>query len=115
MQAAVTKSGLWEELASDWVCLDCELMPWSSKAQDLLRQQYAPTGAAARTGLAASIAALRTTSKHLPEASELTGRYQERPVMAEQLRRGVPPLLLDCSLIGRFESLRRSTCWRTKV
>src|SRR6267142_1674583 len=84
VQAAVTKSGLWEELASDWVCLDCELMPWSSKAQDLLRQQYAPTGAAARAGLAASIAVLRTTSKHVPEASELTGRYEERRVMAEQ-------------------------------
>jgi protein phosphatase len=23
---------------------DCELMPWSSKAQELLRQQYAPVG-----------------------------------------------------------------------
>src|SRR5256884_3875829 len=59
-------------------------MPWSSKAQDLLRQQYAPAGAAARAGLAASIAALRTTSKHVPDASEVTGRYEERRVMAEQ-------------------------------
>jgi protein phosphatase len=84
VQIAVTKSGLWDELASDWLCLDCELMPWSSKAQDLLRQQYAPTGAAARAGLAASIAALRTTSDHVPEASELAGRYEERRVMAEQ-------------------------------
>src|SRR3984893_5762837 len=84
VQAAVTNSGLWEELASDGVCLDCELMSWSSKAQDLLRQQYAPTGAAARAGLATSITALRTASKRVPEASELTGRYEERRVMAEQ-------------------------------
>jgi protein phosphatase len=84
VQTAVSASGLWDELATDWLCLDCELMPWSSKAQDLLRQQYAPTGAAARAGLAASIAALRKTSKHVPEASELTGRYEERRVMAEQ-------------------------------
>jgi protein phosphatase len=84
IQAAATKSGLWDELATDWLCIDCELMPWSSKAQDLLRQQYAPTGAAARAGLAASIAALRTTSKHVPEALELAGRYEERRVMAEQ-------------------------------
>jgi len=41
VQAAVTESGLWDELASDWVCLDCELMPWSSKAQDLLRRRKA--------------------------------------------------------------------------
>src|SRR5207245_4668016 len=84
VQSAVTKSGLWDELASDWLCLDCELMAWASKAQDLLRQQYAPTGAAARAGLAASIAALRTTTKHVPETSELAGRYEERLVMAEQ-------------------------------
>jgi protein phosphatase len=84
VQTAVTKAGLWDELKSDWLCLDCELMPWSSKAQDLLRSQYATTGAAARGGLAASIAALRMTGKHVPEASELAGRYEERRVMAEQ-------------------------------
>jgi protein phosphatase len=84
IQAAVTKSGLWDELASDWLCLDCELMPWSSKAQDLLRQQYAPTGAAARAGLAASVAALRLASARLPEVSELTTRYARRGEMAEQ-------------------------------
>jgi protein phosphatase len=83
IQTAATDSGLWEELKTDWLCLDCELMPWSSKAQDLLRQQYAPTGAAARAGLAASIAALRATSRHAPEASELVGRFDERRTMAE--------------------------------
>ena len=33
-------------------------MPWSAKAQELIRTQYAPTGVAARTALAAVIAAL---------------------------------------------------------
>src|SRR5258708_6345710 len=84
VQTAVTKSRLWDEVARDWVCLDCELMPWSSKAQDLLRQQYAPTRAAARGGLAASITPFHMTSKHVPEASELAARYEERRVLAEQ-------------------------------
>jgi protein phosphatase len=83
IQTAATESGLWKELETDWLCLDCELMPWSSKAQDLLRQQYAPTGAAARAGLTASIAALRATSTHVPEASELMGRFDARRTMAE--------------------------------
>ena len=39
-------AGLWDELATDWVCLDCELMPWSAKALELIRTQYAPVGAA---------------------------------------------------------------------
>ena len=38
---AVQASGLWEELETDWLCLDCELMPWSVKAQSLLSEQYA--------------------------------------------------------------------------
>ena len=47
-------SGLWDELASDWIALDAELLPWSAKAGDLLRQQYAPTGAAGTHALHAS-------------------------------------------------------------
>jgi protein phosphatase len=42
IQTAATSSGLWEELKTDWLCLDCELMPWSSKAQDLLRRNVGP-------------------------------------------------------------------------
>ena len=42
--SAAEKSGLWDELGTDWVCLDCELMPWSAKAQELLQKQYAPVG-----------------------------------------------------------------------
>ena len=44
LRAAMTMSGLWDELGTDWVCLDAEIMPWSAKAQELLRQQYAATG-----------------------------------------------------------------------
>ena len=43
-------AGFWEEFTSDWFCLDCELMPWSAKAQDLLRTQYAAVGSASRSG-----------------------------------------------------------------
>jgi len=43
VQAALTGAGLWQELNTDWVCLDCELMPWSAKAQSCcassMRQQ----------------------------------------------------------------------------
>ena len=42
---AVEQAGLWEELDTDWIILDCELMPWSYKAQVLLRSQYATTAA----------------------------------------------------------------------
>jgi protein phosphatase len=74
---AVEAAGIWESLKTDWVCLDCELMPWSAKAQELLRQQYAPTGAAARAALPAAIAALRAAAGN-PEIAALAERFQQR-------------------------------------
>ena len=54
VRSALDRSAFWERFNTDWVCLDCELMPWSAKAMELVRQQYASVGAAARVGLSAS-------------------------------------------------------------
>jgi len=43
----LTTTNFWEKFDSNWVCLDTELMPWSIKAQSLLKDQYAAVGAAA--------------------------------------------------------------------
>lgn len=56
--AAVGSSGLWERLETDWLLLDAELMPWSAKAQELLRRQYLPTVAAAKASAGVMIDAL---------------------------------------------------------
>ncbi|HUO25251.1 MAG TPA: polynucleotide kinase-phosphatase [Candidatus Aquilonibacter sp.] len=77
IRRAVEKAGVWEDLKTDWVCLDCELMPWSAKAQELLRQQYAPTGAAARASLPAVVKALSQAQAN-PEVSALLERYRQR-------------------------------------
>src|SRR6267142_7167305 len=52
-------------------------MPWSAKAQELLRQQYAPTGAAARAALPAAITALKAGAEN-PEIAALAEQYQQR-------------------------------------
>jgi protein phosphatase len=59
---AAERSELFERLESDWLLLDCELMPWSAKAQELLRHQYAAVGAAARLGLTETVAALEAAN-----------------------------------------------------
>lgn len=41
------KTGFWNDFNTDWVCLDTELMPWSEKAQGLIKEQYAAIGHAA--------------------------------------------------------------------
>ncbi|MCG9896098.1 MAG: polynucleotide kinase-phosphatase [Fimbriimonadaceae bacterium] len=47
LSSAAEASGLFQELTSDWVLLDLEIMPWSAKAIGLLKDSYAPVGAAA--------------------------------------------------------------------
>lgn len=59
VRSAIDAAALWEELDTDWVLLDCELLPWSAKAEDLLRDQYAAVGAAARATLPAALAGLQ--------------------------------------------------------
>jgi len=58
VRGAAEVARLWDELATGWLVLDCELMPWSAKALELIRRQYASVGAAARAGLGATVAAL---------------------------------------------------------
>ena len=48
---ALEHSKFWERHHTDWVCLDAELMPWSAKAQSLLKEQYASVGSAAQHAL----------------------------------------------------------------
>ena len=103
VRKAVEAAGIWEELKTDWVCLDCELMPWSAKAQELLRQQYAPTGAAARAALPAAIAALRAAAEN-PEIAALAEQYQQRKEAARSLCRGIPTILLDGAFSRRSET-----------
>lgn len=83
VNAAVTRAGLWDELKTDWVCLDCELMPWSAKAQALLQEQYAPVGVAAETMLGRSVELLRQTSGRGLSVDGLLARTAQRKSMAD--------------------------------
>jgi protein phosphatase len=83
LRSALDASGFWEQLGTDWVCLDCELMPWSAKAQELIRRQYAAVGAAARAALPEAVSALDSADRRgAPGASELLPRYRERARLA---------------------------------
>jgi protein phosphatase len=77
VRQALTGAGFWGQLQTDWVCLDCELMPWSAKAQELLRQQYAAVGSAARFALAEAVGALEQAAGS-GGVGELLTRFQAR-------------------------------------
>ena len=78
VKAAVDKAGYWETLQTDWICLDCELMPWSVKAQELLKQQYAPVGTSARVALEAAVASLKTTAERGVDVNSILESYRQR-------------------------------------
>src|SRR5262249_55489773 len=58
LREALDAANFWERFQTTWFCLDCELLPWSAKAQQLLKEQYAAVGAAARAALPEVEAAL---------------------------------------------------------
>jgi len=84
LRAAMDAAGVWEELETDWICLDCELMPWSAKARALVEQQYAPVGAAARAGATAAVDALGQAAARGLELNALPERFTVRREMADQ-------------------------------
>jgi protein phosphatase len=80
---AATHAGLWDELATSWLCLDVELMPWSAKAQELLRSQYAAVGSTSRRALADAVAALDAYTTRSGQAHAIADRYRARVGAAE--------------------------------
>jgi protein phosphatase len=78
VRSAVERANLWEALKTAWLCLDCELMPWSVKAQELIREHYAAVGAASSAALPDVVVALAKTAQRTPEADLLLERYQAR-------------------------------------
>ena len=80
--AAATGAGFWDEFKTGWLCLDCELMPWSAKAQELLKQQYAAVGASAGATLMDEIAALeQAAGRGLDVARLLTTTNMRRQMV----------------------------------
>ena len=83
VRAAATAAGLWDELGSDWLLLDAELLPWSAKAEDLLRHQYAAVGAAARASLPTAVTVLQQVAVRGVDVGELLQRTVARAHNAE--------------------------------
>ena len=82
VQAALSKADFWDAFSTDWFCLDCELMPWSAKARELLQRQYAPVGAAGLASLEAVVAAMEQSQA----AAQLAAAYRERAQTLRQYR-----------------------------
>jgi len=93
LRAAASACGLWERLATEWLVLDGELMPWSAKAQELLRRQYAAVGNSARQSIGDASEAVARAAARLsasgaedaPSAAALAARLATRRTAAEAM------------------------------
>ena len=103
LQDAISTADLWSELESDWLCLDCELMPWSAKAQELLQRQYAPVGAAANMALSQANHALQRAAENGLDVASVAGKVCGASGNGARLCGGVSALLLGSFVAGRFE------------
>ncbi|MEU2157202.1 polynucleotide kinase-phosphatase [Streptomyces sp. NPDC019396] len=83
IRTAISGAGLWEELETDWLLLDGELMPWSLKASGLLRRQYAAVGAASGAVFPRATAALEAATARGLDLGGLLERQRERAEAAE--------------------------------
>ncbi|MBW4504996.1 MAG: polynucleotide kinase-phosphatase [Scytonematopsis contorta HA4267-MV1] len=84
LNAALTRSDFWDKFNTDWVCLDCELMPWSAKAQGLLQEQYAPVGVASRLALGDAVSLLEKAQQRGVDLGSSLSHFQTRADMAEK-------------------------------
>jgi protein phosphatase len=78
----ISSIGYWEEFETDWMCVDCELMPWSAKAQSLLVDQYAAVGKASEIGLKETVKALEETIRNGKPVNELLQRFTDKMEMS---------------------------------
>lgn len=78
LRQAATDAGLWQELETDWLLLDTEIMPWSAKASALIETQYAPVAAAANAGLEAAYDAAARAAQRGVDISALRDKLADR-------------------------------------
>jgi protein phosphatase len=110
---ALAETGLWAELG-DWAALDCEILPWSLKAEDLVRSHYAPVGAAAVAGLGAAAGAVEEALRRGADVAGLAGRTRERLAAARSFGAAYRPYLwpvtsLDDVRLAPFQVLAGSS------
>lgn len=86
LQRAVSGANLWEELGSDWLLLDCELMPWSAKAQELLQRQYAPVAYAGENALSVALEAIEKAANNGLEIENLRAHFAQRKTQIKAYR-----------------------------
>lgn len=108
LDKVLTDNNFWNDFSTDWVCLDTELMPWSEKAQGLIKTQYAPVGNAGINSLNTAVTLLEKACSReniTAEVSALTsGQNTDLNSVLEKFR-------FRKDAIEKYISAYREYCW----
>lgn len=103
IQTALTKADFWSKMNTNWVCLDCELMPWSAKALKLLETQYAAVGAAAKIAFEATEKILKQAQKQGLPITDLQEQFQKRHQQAAQFSAAYQPYCWEVESLDDYK------------
>ncbi|MDX8376740.1 MAG: polynucleotide kinase-phosphatase, partial [Mariprofundales bacterium] len=94
LKLALDKTNFWHDFNTQWACFDCELMPWSMKAQELIKQQYAAVGASSNIALSM--------------ASELICKAKNRGIDMGELP---DSFAIKVNKTAKYTAAYRQYCW----
>lgn len=97
LHQAVTRAGLWDELGTQWLLIDAEIMPWSAKATSLIESQYEPVATSSQAGFAAAVDALTRAGARLSEIAGLRDQFIDRAKRAARYGKAWAPYVWQVS------------------
>jgi protein phosphatase len=91
LSQAIEAAGLWDELETQWLLIDAEIMPWSAKAGGLIETQYAPVAAASMAGFAAANDAFARAVARGLDVAAVHDRFADRAGRAARYGKAFAP------------------------
>lgn len=76
--SALSKANFWDNFKTDFVVLDCELMPWSAKARELIKSQYAAVGTSGKNALKNTIDVIQKAKERGLPIEEIENIYIQK-------------------------------------
>lgn len=111
LNRVLDSTGFWQDYATDWVCLDTELMPWSAKAQKLLQEQYAPVGRCGRDGLKSAVAALEKAAQLQLSSPEVDASVSGQSI---DLAKILADYQEKAEALDSYTAAYRQYCWEVR-
>ena len=95
-RTAADAAGIWDSLGTDWLVVDAEMLPWTAISAELLRRQYASTGAAGTVALDAARRLIADAAGRGADVAALASRTADR-----------------AAHVASFVNAYRQYCWDT--